>query len=265
MKSKENEPILYGFWLSPYMATVAHVLKESNIPYRYERVSPFVGATHTDQHKARNPLGKIPSLQDANGFVVSESQAICRYISRTYPEAQKFYPCADPVLCAPVDAVNDFLTFSISGPFFNWFVVGAYYPQTFGFKTERESEIYSSWSLVTVKNGLARLIGGAKMSPFLLGPDPCLPDFHLFHILEIGKTFSQIFEMPTLNLMAGDDALQEFYTAMSSRASTQEILEAQADEYSLTTQELFEEFGKAYEPMLMPARAALQALFGHEV
>ena len=32
MKSKESERILYGFWLSPYMATVAHILKESNLP-----------------------------------------------------------------------------------------------------------------------------------------------------------------------------------------------------------------------------------------
>ncbi len=265
MKSKENERVLYGFWLSPYMATVAHVLKESNIPFRYERVSPFVGGTQTDEHKTRNPLGKIPSLEDSSGLIVSESQAICRYISRTYPEAQKLYPCADPVLCAAVDAANDFITFSISGPFFNWFVVGAYYPQTFGFETERESEVFSSWSLVIVKNALARLLQGAKLSPFLLGPDPCLPDFHLFHILELGKTFSQMFEMPFLDLMAGDEALQGFYTAMSSRASTQEILQAQADEYALTRRELFEEFGVAYEQILVPARAALQALFGHEV
>jgi len=265
MKPVENERILYGFWLSPYMATVAHVLKESNIPFRYERVSPFVGDTQSDQHIARNPLGKIPSLEDSNGLIVSESQAICRYISRTYPRAQQFYPCADPVLCAPVDTANDFLTFSISGPFFNWFVVGAYYPQAFKFKTERESEIYSSWSLIMIKGALGRLIGSAKMSPFLLGPDPCLADFHLFHILELGKTFSQIFEMPLLNLMGKNEALQNFYTAMSSRTSTREILQAQAGELALTRHEIFEEFGKAMEDSLVPARAALKALFGHEV
>ena len=64
-----TERVLYGFWLSPYMALVAHVLKESNISFRYERVSPYVGGTHTDEHKARNPLGKIPSLEDSNGLV----------------------------------------------------------------------------------------------------------------------------------------------------------------------------------------------------
>ena len=260
-----KERVLYGFWLSPYMSLVAHVLKESNISFRYERVSPYLGSTQSDEHKARNPLGKIPSFEDSNGLVVSESQAICRYISRTYPDAQKFYPCDDPMLCADVDGLSDFLTFSISGPFFNWFVIGAYYPKAWGMKTEHESHIFSTWSMIMVKNALSRIIGGSKMSPFLLGPDPYLPDFHLFHVLEVGKTFSEIFEMPILNLVDGDEALQSFYEAMSLRPSTKEILEAQAQELSLTKRELFEEFGKAYEEMLKPAKVGLRVLFGHEV
>ncbi len=268
MESKEKrdtERILYGFWLSPFMALVAHVLKESNIAFRYERVSPFVGGTHTDEHKARNPLGKIPSLEDSNGTIVSESQAICRYIARTYVEAQKIYPCSDAVRCAKVDAMNDFVTFSISGPFFNWFVIGAYFPKAWGMKTEQESKIFSSWSMLLIRNVHGRLVESSKMSPFLLGPEPTLPDFHLFHVLELGKTFSQLFEMPFLNLTEGDEALQEFYRAMSSRPSTKEILAAQAGELPLTKRELFEEFAKASEESLKPAKAALQALFGHEV
>ena len=260
-----SERVLYGFWISPYMALVAHILKESNIAFRYERVSPYVGGTHTDRHKARNPLGKIPSLEDSNGLIVSESQAICRYISRTYPEARKFYPCDDPVHCADVDAMNDFITFSISGPFFNWFVVGAYFPKAFGVKVEQESQIFSTWSMMMIGDALGRLVSGSKMTPFLLGSDPYLPDFHLFHVLELGKTFSKIFEMPLLNLVEGNEALQKFYEAMSSRPSTKEIIEAQEGEYPITKRELFEEFGKAYEERLKPGKAVLQAMFGHEV
>ncbi len=68
-----------------------------------------------------------------------------------------------------------------------------------------------------------------------------------------------------MNLVEGDEALQKFYEAMSSRPSTKEILEAQEGEYPVTKRELFEEFGRAYEEMLKPAKAALQAMFGHEV
>ena len=260
-----NEPVLYGFWLSPYMSIVAHILKESNINFSYERVSAFVGGTHSAAHKLRNPLGKIPSFEDSNGVIISESQAICRYLARTYPRARKFYPCDDPVQCARVDAANDFLTFSISGPFFNWFVISGYSPKAFRAGTEQESHIYNIWSAIMIKGSLARLIRGSSMAPFLLGTEPCLPDFHLFHILELGKTFSEIFELPMLNLLAEDEALQSFYDAMSARTSTREILAEQASELAITKREIFEEFGKAYAPMLKQGNPVLAALFGHDV
>ena len=161
--------------------------------------------------------------------------------------------------------MNDFITFSISGPFFNWFVVGAYFPKAFKVKAEQESQIFSTWSMIMIKDALGRLVGGSKMTPFLLGSDPYLPDFHLFHVLELGKTFSKIFEMPFMNLLEGDEALEKFYEGMLSRRSTKEILEAQEREYPVTKRELFEEFGEAYEEMLKPGKAALQAMFGHEV
>src|SRR5215468_4339506 len=56
-----TERTLYGFWLSPYMSQVAHILSEADLTYRYERVSPYQGSTHTPEHKARNPLAKIPT------------------------------------------------------------------------------------------------------------------------------------------------------------------------------------------------------------
>src|SRR5262245_60171634 len=127
-KEQGAQRVLYGFWLSPFMSLVAHVLKESGLEFRYERVSPYLGSTIAEQHRGRNPLGKIPTLEDGNGVFVSESQAICRYLARTYTAARTFYPCDDPRRCAEVDALNDFVAFSISAPFFNWFVVSGYYP-----------------------------------------------------------------------------------------------------------------------------------------
>ena len=247
------------------MSLVAHILAECDLPFRYERVSPFVGATHADAHKARNPLEKIPSLLDSSGLLISESQAICRYLARTQPAARKFYPCDDPVQCAEVDALADFITFSLSGPFFNWFVIGGYFPKAFRLKAEEESRIFGTWSMVTIGDALRRLLESSKLSPFLLGSEPFLPDFHLFHVLRLGKTFSRTFEIPFMDLAAGDDALKTFYDVMASRPSTKVILEAQDAEFPVTERELFGEFGDAYQERLKPAKAALQALFGHEV
>ena len=75
------ERTLYGFWLSPYMSQVAHMLSETGLPYRYERVSPFQGSTLTPEHIERNPLGKIPTLTDVNGvdiWKVTQSVVISR-------------------------------------------------------------------------------------------------------------------------------------------------------------------------------------------
>jgi glutathione S-transferase len=164
-----------------------------------------------------------------------------------------------------VDAKNDFISFHVSAPFFNWFVVGAYFPQAFEMNTGEESEVFSAWSGYLIKGALARLLPSAEMSPFLLGAYPCLPDFHLFHVLELGKNFAAIFNMPSLNLLEDNRELQQFHDAMSSRRSTEKILSAQANEFALTRHEIFEEFGDSFAGIMKNGRDTLGALFGHEV
>jgi len=89
MQQDATERILYGFWLSPYMATVAQFMDEAGLDYRYERVSPYKGETMADEHRLRNALGKVPALQDSDGQLLSESLAICRALARKYPSAGK--------------------------------------------------------------------------------------------------------------------------------------------------------------------------------
>jgi glutathione S-transferase len=256
---------LYGFWLSPYVSLVAHVLEEAGLDYDYERVSPFVGATQSAAHRLRNPLGKVPSLREPDGTLLYESQAICRFLARRYEGVRRFYPCDDAVRCARVDGLADFVTFSISGPFFYWFVVGAYYPHAFHLKVEAESEIFSKLSMVMISGALGRLGNAGEMKPFLLGAEPTLPDFHLFHVLELSRTFSELFDMPMINLLALSPALRVFHEAMASRPSSRTILDRQESEYATTRHEILEEFGKTMEPVLKQGRGGLQALFGHEV
>jgi len=72
------------------MSMVAHLLEESQIEFRYQRGSPYLGDTLTPQHLTRNPLGKIPCLEMCDGVLLSESRAICRYLARNRPEARTF-------------------------------------------------------------------------------------------------------------------------------------------------------------------------------
>jgi glutathione S-transferase len=119
--------------------------------------------------------------------------------------------------------------------------------------------------MLMIRNALGRLRSSARMQPFVLGQEPYLPDFHLFHILELGRTFSALFDIPFMNLLDGDESLQKFYDAMAARPPTKEILAAQAQEFPVTRQELFRDFGPAYDTMLKPGRTALRAMFGHDV
>lgn len=265
MSTQSNvERTLYGFWLSPYMSQVAHMLSEIGLPYRYERVSPFQAGTLTPEHLKRNPLGKIPTLRDVNGVDIAESHAICRYLAKIYPKAQKFYPSDNPILCAQVDAKNDFITFSIAGPFFNWFVVSAYFPKAWKLKIEKEAYSYHLCSILLSKMWLPRLVNGSIMEPFLLGKEPFLPDFQLFYTLELSKIFSELFEIPEMHLFRDDLALQVFYDAMCERASTREILAAKESELDITKKELFGEFGTAYLTKHID-RKILEGIFGREV
>ena len=265
MARNDDGRVLYGFWFSPYMSAVAQVLEESGLDYTYQRVSPFQGATHTAEHTRRNPVGKVPSLEEADGLLVSDSQAICRYLARVYPEVRPLYPCDDPRRCAEIDGVSDFITFSISGPFFNWLVVGGYFPNAFKYKTEAESATFSHWSMLMIGDALTRLLGGAKMEPYLFGSELTLPDINLFHILALGKTLTELFDMPMIDIASGNPQLSAFYDAMAERPVSQGILSRQAAELPTSRKELFEEFGPAYADRLAPGRGLLEAMFGHEV
>jgi len=48
-------------------------------------VDPFTGAGRTAEYLAKNPMGKVPTLED-DGFVLWESTSICDYLASKRPE-----------------------------------------------------------------------------------------------------------------------------------------------------------------------------------
>ena len=253
---------LYGFWASPFMSFAAQVLLEADLPFEYQRVSPFNGDVYQADHQSRNSLGKIPSLMEPDGFTISESQAIARYLARTYPSAKAIYPIDNAKACAEIDTLNDFLTFSISGPVFNWLVVGGYFPQALQFKCADESEIFAKLSMIRVRDSIDRMLGTAKMTPFMLGDTTTMPDFQLYQILEAGKTFGAMFDMPALDLAAWDERLASLYAAISQMESSKKIATWQKEELPVTRKEIFEQFPNVLGPVI---RDGLSTVLGHQV
>lgn len=262
MTPESGPRTLCGFWASPFLSVAAQFLIEADLPFDYLRVSPFIGEVHADAHKARNPLGKIPTLIEPDGTTVSESQAIGRYLARSYASARHLYPCDDPKLCARVDALNDFYTFAVSGPFFNLLVVGGYFPGPLGLRCEAESSVFGKLSLMRIREGLHRIMSTARLSPYLLGSEPRMPDYQLYQLLEAGEVFGGMLGMPELDVAATDERLIKYRDMMRQRESSRSIAALREPEIPLTRQEIFGRFPEIRAP---GARKALAAVLGHEV
>jgi glutathione S-transferase len=73
---------LYGALASPYVARVAMfaALKGIDLP-----MEPAPGGMGSDEYKAFNLTGKIPSLE-VDGQCIAESEVICEYLEAVYPE-----------------------------------------------------------------------------------------------------------------------------------------------------------------------------------
>lgn len=82
---------LYGALASPYVARVAMfaALKGIDLP-----MESAPGGMGSDEYKALNPIGKIPSLE-VDGRCIAESEVICEYLEAAYPEPALLPP--DPL------------------------------------------------------------------------------------------------------------------------------------------------------------------------
>jgi glutathione S-transferase len=92
---------LFGRAAYGYTTTVLVTLKEKGLSYQIQEIDTAAKEQKTPEHLERHPFGKIPVLvslvsyeigsqtwlmvwQDDDGFIVYESRAISRYISKKY-------------------------------------------------------------------------------------------------------------------------------------------------------------------------------------
>jgi len=79
---------LYGNMKSGPCKKVRYAAEAVGIPYEWVELD-FAADTKTDEHLARHPAGKLPAMDD-DGFVLFESDAICKYLARSRESA--LYP-----------------------------------------------------------------------------------------------------------------------------------------------------------------------------
>lgn len=72
----------------------------------------------SDEHRARNPLGQVPTLELDDGTCISETVAICRYFEEVHPEPPLFG--RTPVEKALVDMWVRRMEFTVMAPVGNY-------------------------------------------------------------------------------------------------------------------------------------------------
>ena len=95
---------VWGRASSSNVQKVTWTMDELGVEYeRIDRGREF-GGLDTPEYLANNPNGRVPTVQDGD-LIMWESQAICRYLARTY-DGDHLFP-ADPNAAFPVDKWMD--------------------------------------------------------------------------------------------------------------------------------------------------------------
>ncbi|MEM1433602.1 MAG: glutathione S-transferase family protein [Pseudomonadota bacterium] len=81
---------LFEFNKAPNSRRVHIFMAEKGIEVPRVDVDIFKGENLTPEFRAKNPMGRIPTLKLDNGHFISESVAICRYFEETYPDPLLF-------------------------------------------------------------------------------------------------------------------------------------------------------------------------------
>ncbi|MBN3304261.1 glutathione S-transferase theta-2 [Amia ocellicauda] len=87
--------------LSQPCRAVSIFLKHTQIPHTVRYVAIRKGENRTPEFSQLNPMQKVPVMVD-NGFVLTESDAILKYLANSYDVAEHWYP-RDPERRARVD------------------------------------------------------------------------------------------------------------------------------------------------------------------
>jgi len=78
------------YHLAPSRSTrVLWMLEEAGQPFELTLLKRE--DRHTDEHRLRHPLGRVPVLEDEEGFLF-ESAALCLHLADLYPEGQLNWP-----------------------------------------------------------------------------------------------------------------------------------------------------------------------------
>ena len=178
---------LYSYYNSSSAWRVRIALHLKQLPFEYVAVN-LTGEQHSDAHRARSPLARIPVLED-EGRYITESLAILEYLEERHP-VPPLLP-SDPYLRARARMVAEMIVSEIQ-PFQNLATRN---------RIKELGQDPKAWTARWLTEGLTAVEQAVKetAATYCIGETPTFADCCLIPQLASSRRFGVIFEaMPTL-------------------------------------------------------------------
>jgi maleylacetoacetate isomerase len=209
--------VLYNYWRSSASWRVRIALGLKGIAYEYRAVNLVAngGEQYGDEHRARNPMRELPTLE-IDGLTLSQSLPIIEYLDETRPEAPLLPP--DAAGRARCRQVAEIVNASIQ-PAQNLRIL-RYLEQRLGAEPEQVRAWAAHW-IAFGFDGLEPLVA-AHGGPYCLGAQVTLADLCLVPQVYNARRFG-VDLAPYPRIVAIEAALSELPAFAAARP------EAQAD------------------------------------
>jgi glutathione S-transferase len=146
--------------------------EELSIPFERIDAGGAFGRTREPEYLVKNPNALVPVIEEEDGFVLWESNAILRYLARTRAPGHPVYP-ADPRIAADCDRWMDWQQTALNPP-----LVTVYFTLFRIPEPERDWTAYGK-ALAQVEALFGMLEARLATRPFLCGEDLTLADIGL--------------------------------------------------------------------------------------
>jgi glutathione S-transferase len=198
---------LHGFSVSNYTNMIKQCLLEKGLEFEQIDARP----SQEDEFLAKSPMGKIPCLETADGFLV-ETSAILDYLEEVYPEPP-MYP-ADPFARAKAREIIHVTELYIE------LAARRHLGNAF-FGRERSDEATTEVR-PQVEKGLRAFTQLADFGPYVMGSEFGNADIFVYHSFRLaGQILKRIYDWDIASEVPG---FANYIAAMDARDSTKSVV-----------------------------------------
>ncbi|HEY9875710.1 MAG TPA: glutathione S-transferase family protein [Candidatus Obscuribacterales bacterium] len=206
------KPTVYGTPVSTYVRTVRLLLEEAGAEYDLKEVAIFNGENKSAEYLAKNPFGKIPTLE-VDGELLYETTAITDYLD-TVLANNKFSP-SDPLRRARMRQIMAIVDNYLYSPAILSIVIQRLIVPSQGGTTDEDKVKNAVAPAKTAAEAIESLTVG---SPYLLGSEVSIADFFLIPV------FTYLSQTPEFNsITAQTPKLRIWWDEVSKLPSVKKV------------------------------------------